>query len=73
MADAKTAFPIESAVHGMSWVYHLAGERSPSEHTYASAKDVRILAGAVFINRTYRKMQRTKLLHWRIRLCLCFV
>lgn len=52
MADAKTAFPIESAVHGMSWVYHLAGERSPSEHTYSLAKDVRILAGAVFINRT---------------------
>ena len=29
MADAKTAFPIESAVYGMSWVHHLAGERSP--------------------------------------------
>ena len=32
MADAKTAFPIESAVHGIAWVHHLAGERSPSEH-----------------------------------------
>ena len=49
MADTKTAFPIESAVHGMSWVHHLAGERSPSEYTYALAKDVRILAGAVFL------------------------
>ena len=40
--EAKTAAPIESAVHAISWVHHLAGERSPSEHPLV--KDV--LAGA---------------------------
>ena len=42
MADAKTACPIESAFHGITWVHHLAGERSPSGHPLV--KDV--LAGA---------------------------
>jgi len=42
MAEAKTAAPIESAVHAIAWVHHLAGERSPSEHPLV--KDV--LAGA---------------------------
>ena len=32
MVDAKTAAPLESAIHGIAWVHHLAGERSPSEH-----------------------------------------
>ena len=40
--EAKTAAPIESAVHAIAWVHHLAGERSPSE--YPLVKDV--LAGA---------------------------
>ena len=42
MVDAKMAAPIESAIHGIAWVHHLAGERSPSEHPLV--KDV--LAGA---------------------------
>ena len=42
MAEAKTAAPIESAVHAIAWVHHLAGERSRSEHPLV--KDV--LAGA---------------------------
>jgi len=42
MADAKTASLIESAVHGIAWAHHLAGERSPSEHLLV--KD--ILSGA---------------------------
>ena len=42
MAGAKTAAPVESAVHAIAWVHHLAGERSPSEHLLV--KDV--LAGA---------------------------
>ena len=42
MAEARTAAPIESAVHAIAWVHHLAGERSPSEHPLV--KDV--LAGA---------------------------
>ena len=42
MAEAKTAAPIESAVHAIAWVHHLAGEQSPSEHPLV--KDV--LAGA---------------------------
>ena len=33
MAVAKTASPIESAVHGIPWVHHLTGERCPSEHS----------------------------------------
>ena len=32
MEEAKTAAPIESAIHAIAWVHHLAGERSPSEH-----------------------------------------
>ena len=31
MADAKTVSPIESAVHGIAIVHHLAREQSPSE------------------------------------------
>ena len=42
MEEAKSAAPIESAVHAIAWVHHLAGERSPSE--YPLVKDV--LAGA---------------------------
>ena len=42
MAEAKTAAPVESAVHAIALVHHLAGERSPSEHPLV--KDV--LAGA---------------------------
>ena len=42
IAEAKTAAPVESAVHAIAWVHHLAGERSPSEHLLV--KDV--LAGA---------------------------
>ena len=42
MAEAKTAAPIESVVHVIAWVHHLAEERSPSEHPLV--KDV--LAGA---------------------------
>ena len=41
MADAKTVSPIESAIHGIALVHHLAGEQSPSEHVLV--KD--ILAG----------------------------
>ena len=32
MADAKTDSLIESAVYGIAWANHLAGELSPSEH-----------------------------------------
>jgi len=40
--DAKTASPIESAVHGITWVHDLVGERSPLAQLLV--KDV--LAGA---------------------------
>jgi len=42
ITDAKTASPIESAVHGITWVHHLVGERSPLAQLLV--KDV--LAGA---------------------------
>ena len=42
MEEAKTAAPIESAVHAIAWVHHLAGERSPSEHPLV--KDVLAVA-----------------------------
>ena len=42
MEEAKTAAPTESAVHAISWVHHLAGERSPSEHLLVKE----VLAGA---------------------------
>ena len=42
ITDAKTASPIESAVHDITWVHHLVGERSPLAQLLV--KDV--LAGA---------------------------
>ena len=40
--EAKTAAPIESAVHAIAWVHQLAGERSPSEYPLVKY----VLAGA---------------------------
>ena len=47
MAEAKTASPLESAVHSITWFHQLGGEPSPSDHllvksTLASAQ--RLLA-----------------------------
>ena len=32
MSDAKTIAPLESAVHALTWVHELAGEKAPSVH-----------------------------------------
>ena len=32
MTEAKTASPLESAVHSITWFHHLGGEPSPSDH-----------------------------------------
>ena len=53
MADAKTASSMESAVHGIAWVHHLAGERSPSEHPLL--KDVLAGAQRLLAHRTSKK------------------
>ena len=43
MTEAKTASPLESAIHSISWFHQLGGEPSPSDHplvrsTLASAQ-----------------------------------
>ena len=42
MAEAKTASPLESAVHSIAWFHQLGGEPSPTEHPFVKS----ILAGA---------------------------
>ena len=42
MTEAKTASPLESAVHSISWFHRLGGEPSPSDHPLAKST----LAGA---------------------------
>ena len=42
MAEAKTASPLESAVHSIAWFHQLGGEPSPTEHPLVKS----ILAGA---------------------------
>ena len=42
MTEAKTASPLESAVHSITWVHQLGGEPSPSDHPLVKS----ILAGA---------------------------
>jgi len=32
MIEAKTASPLESAVHSIAWIHQLGGEPSPTEH-----------------------------------------
>ena len=42
MTEAKTASPLESAVHSIAWFHQLGGEPSPTEHPLVKS----ILAGA---------------------------
>ena len=42
MAEAKTASPLESAVHSIAWFHQLGGEPSLTEHPFVKS----ILAGA---------------------------
>ena len=42
MTEAKTASPLESAVHSIAWIHQLGGEPSPTEHPLVKS----ILAGA---------------------------
>ncbi|KAL9964365.1 hypothetical protein ACROYT_G027996 [Oculina patagonica] len=42
MTEAKTASPLESAVHSIAWIHQLSGEPSPTEHPLVKS----ILAGA---------------------------
>ena len=42
MTEAKTASPLESAVHSIAWIHQLGGEPSPTEHSLVKS----ILAGA---------------------------
>ena len=32
MTEAKSEFPLESAVHSIAWIHQLGGEPSPTEH-----------------------------------------
>ncbi|KAL9963329.1 hypothetical protein ACROYT_G032521 [Oculina patagonica] len=41
MTEAKTASPVESAVHSIAWIHQLGGEPSPTEHPLVKS----ILAG----------------------------
>ena len=42
MTEAKTASPLESAVHSIAWFHQFGGEPSPSDHPLVKS----ILAGA---------------------------
>ena len=42
MTEAKTASPLESAVHSIAWIHQLGGEPSPTEHPLVKS----VLAGA---------------------------
>ena len=42
MTEAKTASPLESPVHSISWFHQLGGEPSPSDHPLVKST----LAGA---------------------------
>ena len=42
LTEAKTASPLESAVHSITWFHQLGGEPSPSDHPLVKS----ILAGA---------------------------
>ena len=42
MTEAKTASPLESAVHSITWFHQLGGEPSPSDHPLVKSA----LAGA---------------------------
>ena len=47
MTEAKTASPLESAVHSIAWFHQLGGEPSPSEHLFVKsflAGEERLLA-----------------------------
>ena len=53
MTEAKTASPLESAVHSITWFHQLGGEPSPSDHPLVKS----ILAGAqcLLAHRTSKK------------------
>ena len=53
MIDAKTASPLESAVHSIAWMHQLGGEPSPSVHPLVK----NVLAGAqhMLAHRTSKK------------------
>ena len=53
MIDAKTASPLESAVHSIAWMHQLGGEPSPSDHPLVK----NVLAGAqrMLAHRTSKK------------------
>ena len=53
MTEAKTASPLESAVHSITWFHQLGGEPSPSDHPLARST----LAGAqpVLTRQTIKK------------------
>ena len=54
-AEAKTAAPIESVVHSIAWVYHFAGERSPSEHPLV--KDLLVGAQRLLADHISKKVE----------------
>ena len=53
MTEAKTASPLEAAVHSITWFHQLGGEPSPSDHPLVKS----ILAGAqcLLAHRTSKK------------------
>jgi len=53
MTEAKTAYPLESAVHSIAWIHQLGGEPSPTEHPLVKS----ILAGvqSLLAHRTTKK------------------
>ena len=53
MSEAKTASPIESAVHSIAWMHQLGGERSPTDHPLVKS----FLSGAqrLLAHRTSKK------------------
>jgi len=50
MSEAKSASPLESAVHSIAWILQLGGEPSPTEHPLVKS----IFAGAqrLLVHRT---------------------
>ena len=53
MTEAKTASPLESAVHSITWFHQLGGEQSPSGHPLV--KGTLVIAQRVLAHRTTKK------------------
>lgn len=62
MLDAKTASPIESAIHSVSWIHTLAGKPSPIDHPLV--KNVLACAQHLLAHHTSKKEPITVFQHF---------